>query len=901
MTEAQRRNPEHYLEQLREQEEDRGKGRLKIFFGAVAGVGKTYGMLQAARALKNEGIDVLVGWVETHGREETAKLLEGLEQIPRKSISYQSKSFEEFDLDAALARKPEVILVDELAHTNITGSRHEKRWQDIQELLEHGIDVFTTVNVQHIESVRDIVAQITNVTVKERVPDSVLEKAFDIELVDLPPDELLQRLKEGKVYIPAQAKHAEENFFRKGNLIALRELALRFTAERVDAQMQEYRKFHRIHYPWPASETIIVCIGPSPLSARLVRAAKRMSNALRADWIVAFVDTGNMSQEAKDRVFQTMRLADQLGAQTIELTGNNVGDEIIKCASQYNATKVIIGKSRNPKWKDWLFGNLVDDVVRKSGPIDVYVITGDEAEKIPRPASYPKPVLRWNDYWKATAVMAVCTIVARLMLPFFELANVVMVYILGLVVVATRYGRGPSIFCAFLSVAAFDFFFVPPHHTFAVSDTQYLITFLVMLVIGLVISTLTNQVKRQEEAALLREHRTKALYSMSRELAAQLELDDILTIGMTHISDVFECRVVAFVPGEAGRLAAKPLESNPLSKDEMDIAVAEWCFKNNQSAGLNTSTLPAAKSLYLPLKGSTRAIGVLAVCPKNSDRFKSPEQLRLLETFANQTALACERALLSDEAESTRIRIKTEQLRNSLLSSVSHDLRTPLATITGSASGIMDDTVCPTAEDCRSLATEIYSESVRLNKLVDNLLNMTKLESGTMTLKCEWLPVDELVGSALAAIPAEMRERSISTTIENPLQMVFADGILVQQVLLNLLENAMKYSPSDSAIVIATSGSDEGVTFEVADRGPGIPQEHHQRVFEKFYRREPALATGVGLGLAICHGIVEAHGGKIWVEDRPGGGACFKFRLPVQSDPPVLYDSLSELEEGGNA
>lgn len=899
MTDAERRNPEHYLEQIREQESEQGKGHLKIFFGAVAGVGKTYGMLEAARALKKEGVDVVVGWVETHGREETAKLLDGLEQIPRKSISYQGKSFEEFDLDAALARKPEVILVDELAHTNITGSRHEKRWQDVQELLENGIDVFTTLNVQHIESVRDIVAQITNVTVKERVPDSVLEKAFDIELVDLPPDELLQRLKEGKVYIPAQAKYAEDNFFRKGNLIALRELALRFTAERVDAQMQEYRKFHRIHYPWPASETIIVCIGPSPLSARLVRAAKRMSNGLRADWIVAYVDTGNMSQEGKDRVFQTMRLADQLGAQTLELTGHNVSDEIIKCATQYNGTKIIIGKSRNSKWKDWIFGNLVDDVVRKSGPIDVYVITGDEDEKLPRPAPYSKPVFRWNDYWKATSVMAICTIVARLMLPFFELANVVMVYILGLVVVATRYGRGPSIYCAFLSVAAFDFFFVPPHHTFAVSDTQYLITFLVMLVIGLVISTLTNQVKRQEEAALLRERRTKALYSMSRELAAQLELEDILSIGMTHISEVFECRVGAFVPGDAGRLQCKPLSSNPLTKEEMDIAVAEWCFKNKQIAGLNTSTLPAAKSLYIPLKGSTRPIGVLAVCPKNPDRFKSPEQLRLLETFANQTALACERALLSDEAEGTRVRIKTEQLRNSLLSSVSHDLRTPLATIAGAASGIMDDTVSPTSEDCRCLAAEIYSESVRLNKLVDNLLNMTKLESGTMTLKCEWLPVDELIGAAIAALPAEMRQRRITTIIENPLLMVFADGILIQQVLVNLLENAMKYSPADTAIDIATSGDKEGIVFEVADRGPGIPAEHQQRVFEKFYRREPAKGTGVGLGLAICHGIVEAHGGKIWVEERPGGGASFKFRMPSRSDPPVLYDS--EEEEGDNA
>lgn len=883
MTGESRRNPDAILAQIKQQEAHRLSGRLKIFFGAAAGVGKTYSMLQAARALQSVGVDVAVGWVETHGRKETEALLEGLEIIPPARASYRGRTFSEFDLDAALKRKPELILVDELAHANIPGCRHEKRWQDIEELLEAQIDVFTTLNVQHVESINDIVRQITGVSVRERVPDSFLEQAIDIELVDLPPDELLTRLEEGKVYVAKQAQHAVENFFRKGNLIALRELALRLLAERVDAQMEDYRKFHKIKHPWPAGERILVCISPSPLSTRLVRAARRMAAPLRAQWLVAYVETpthSSLPEKDRNRVTETLRLAEQLGGQTIELSGNNVSDEVIKCAIHYNVTKIIIGKPRGSSLKDRLLGNVVDDVVRKSGPIDVYVITGDESTaRTPYPPVV-RPTSHLACYIKAAGVIVACTVIARTMLPYFELSNVVMAYILGVVIVATRYGRGPSILSSVLSVAAFDFFFVPPFHTFVVADTQYLVTFAVMLVIAIVISTLTVQVRQQADTAGMRERRTAALYSMSKELASHLEFTEILDIGMQHVSEVFDCKVAVFYQDtQSEKIEVRQWANQPLCEEDADTAVAEWVLRNKQNAGLHTATLPASRSLYLPLRAGESCLGVLAVCPLGLDsRLKTPDQLRLLETFASQIALSSERARLSIEAETTRLSIKTEQLRSSLLSSVSHDLRTPLATITGAASSIMSSDGALDLSEYKELGEEIYRESVRLNKLVGNLLEMTKVESGTLVLKRDWHPADEVIGAAINAVDRDGRNVQAQVLDETPL--VFVDAVLIQQVLVNLIENAIKYAPGEPVDIRVAPADEQGVLFEIADRGPGIPRQNRKLIFEKFYREKPNSGSGVGLGLAICQGIVEAHGGRIWVEDRPGGGSSFKFELP---------------------
>jgi two-component system sensor histidine kinase KdpD len=896
------RDPERLLSRLQDDELKSKRGRFKIFLGYVAGVGKTYTMLYWAQILKQQKVDVVIGCVETHGRQETAALLEGLEVLPPKIIEYKGIQLTEFDIDAALKRKPAVIIVDELAHTNAPGSRHVKRWQDVQELLEARIDVFSALNIQHVESLNDVVAQITNVPVKERVPDSFLEKADEIELLDLPPEELLERLREGKVYIPEQAKMAMQGFFRKGNLIALRELALRYTAERVVVDMEAYRQAHDIQHPWPATETILVCVSPNPIAARLVRAGKRMAEALRAKWTVLYVHAEQQisnPEKQKISVAETLRLAEQLGAETMELSGNNIPEEIMKFATQSNVSKIIIGKPARARWLELLFGSIVDTVIRLSGPVDVYVITGDEGHPLPPGVRHFEKPSETANYVKAVLVVAACTLLARLMLPYFELSNLVMMYLLGVVMVAIRYGIGPSIVASVLSVAAFDFFYVPPYLNFAVSDTQYLVTLAVMLVVALVISTLTVTIKHQAEAARLRELRTAALYSLSRELASTLDMGNLIAIGLRHIGNVFDSRTAVFLANRERKLVVTVRGEGDHELYDPDIGIATWVYQNKHPAGLNTDTLPGAAQMYLPLVGAQKNVGVLVVRPKQEDRFMSPEQVRLLETFANQMALACERALLSEDSQHALLQVKTEQLRSSLLSSVSHDLRTPLATISGAASSILEGTEALNLESCKEMVKEIYQESMRLNRLVSNLLDMTKLQSGTLQVVKEPQPVDEVIGAALSCMEEKLTNYRVETHVPDDLPFILGDATLLQQVLLNLLENASKYASIGSQIDISAEAGEGMVTITVGDRGPGIRDEHKQKIFEKFFREDTKTAHGAGLGLAICNGIVEAHGGRIWVEDRPGGGANFKLTIPAQEAPKTIdFDDPALVEHG---
>ncbi len=644
-----RSDPDAILSRLKQEELQNKRGRLKIFFGATAGVGKTYAMLEAAQALKKQHVDVVIGYVETHGRKETEALLEGLEIIPSKYIEYKGTSLREFDLDAALLRKPEIILVDELAHTNAPNSRHIKRWQDIQELLEAKIDVFTTVNVQHVESLHDVIAQITKVSVSERVPDSLLEKAYEIELVDLTPDELLDRLKEGKVYISDQAKAAMDNFFRKGNLIALRELALRYTAERVVAEMNTYRQLHEIKALWPAAEHILVCISASPLSSRLVRAGKRMSEGLHAKWMVVYVEgprEATLPTKEHNSVMQTLRLAQRLGAEILETSSQNVAEEIIQTANRHNISKIIIGKPARPRWKEILFGSVVDDVIRQSGPIDIYVITGDEVRPLSTSSMSPVKKIDQLAYFKTILILAICTTIGSLMLRHFALSNIIMIYLLGTAIVATRYGKGPSILAAVLGVAAFDFFYVPPYYNFSVSDVQYVVTLVVMLIIALLISNLTTALKQQVDASRMREAQTAALYSMSKELASTLDMDSLIAIGLRHIGNVFHSKVALLLSGDEGQLLPATREDSNHCLTDPRIEVATWVYQNKQAAGLGTDTIPGAKELYLPVVGTEKSIGVLAIKPTHNNEFLSPERLKLLETFTSQIALACERAKL---------------------------------------------------------------------------------------------------------------------------------------------------------------------------------------------------------------------------------------------------------------
>jgi two-component system sensor histidine kinase KdpD len=885
-----RPNPDELLAQVQAQEAKKHRGKLKIFFGAAAGVGKTYSMLEAAQTLRKEGVDVVAGYIEPHNRPETAAMLEGLETIPAREMDYRGSKLREFDLDAALARHPHIILVDELAHTNAPDSRHAKRWQDVEELLEVGINVYTTVNVQHLESLNDVIAQITGTIVRETIPDSLLENADDVELIDLPPDELLKRLREGKIYLPQQAERAIDNFFRKGNLMALRELSLRRTAERVDSQMQNYRRDKAVAQIWPAGERIIVCISPSPLSARLVRAAKRMAAGFHAEWLAVYVENPRarqLSDVERNRVIQTLRLAEQLGAETVTLTGDNLSEEILTYARKHNVTKIIVGKPLHSPWRDLFFGSVLNDLIRKSGSVDVYVISGDESQSKSPALVAEKRLWRWADYAQALLLVLVCTLIAAAMYPFFAPANLIMLYLVGIVIVSSRNGRGPSIMASILSVLAFDFFYIPPHLTFAVSDTQYIVTFAVMLLVGLTISSMTVRIRRQAESAREREQRSSRLYEMSRDFASNSEVETLVEIAIQHIEAVFETQTLVFLLADDKSLRPHGSEEARNKLTDRELGAASWAYQHGQEAGFGTATLPAATGLYLPLLTPKGKVGVLGMYYRNAKYLPSPEQMHLLEIFSNQTALAIERASLTEETEQARIQIETERLRNALLSSVSHDLRTPLAAITGAASGLLQREVALDANG-RELAEIAYEEAERLNRLLGNLLEMTRIESGTVQVNKEWQPLEEVIGSTLLRLEGPLAQRSLKTKLPDDLPLVPIDTVLIEQVLVNLLENALKYTPPESPIDLSAWLEEEQVIVELADRGAGIKLGDEERIFDKFYRQRPTVASGVGLGLTICRAIVEAHGGRIWAANRSDGGAAFRFTLPLDGEPPHI-------------
>ncbi|HSB82494.1 MAG TPA: sensor histidine kinase KdpD [Candidatus Methylomirabilis sp.] len=885
-----RPDPDALLDRVKAAEAHERRGRLKVFLGAVAGVGKTYAMLLAARSRQAEGLDVLVGWVDTHGRAETEALLTGLDVLPRCAIEYRGQTLTEFDLDLALTRHPTLILVDELAHTNAPGSRHAKRWQDVVELLDAGIQVYTTLNIQHLESLNDVVAQITGVVVRETLPDSVLEQADEVELIDLPPEDLLQRLKDGKVYVPDQAAEAARNFFRKGNLIALRELALRRTADRVDVQMRHYMRDHAIRKTWPVTERILACVGSGPHSVRVLRAAKRFADALRAEWIVAYVETpahARLDDVGRARVAETLRLAEQLGAETVVLSGHRVGDEILAHARRRNVSKIVVGKPEQHRWRKYVFGTIADDLIQSGGDTDVYIISGEEPEHLPFVAPARARSVAWRPYAIATLIMLACTGLAWATFSIFNSATLLMLFLLGVTAVAVQFGYGPSVLASILGVASYDVFFIPPFYTFTVDDPQYFITFGIMLVVALILSWSTVRIRWLADAARERERRTAALYALSRELAGTRGVTSILQAATRHIAEVFRSRVVVFLPDAAGVLAAQPSPGG-YTLDSTEVGVSRWVFEHNQPAGRGTGTLPGAKALYLPLVASRGSIGVLGASPADDRALETPEQLHHLETFANQIALALERGLLAEEAHAAQVRMETEKLRSSLLSSVSHDLRTPLAAITGASSSLLETGDRLDPETRRELLDTIGDEANRLSRLVHDLLEMSRLESGAVKAHMEWHPLEEILGAALAHIGKTHTNRQIVTRLPENLPMVSVDDVLIEQVLINLLDNAAKYSPVDSPIEVAARPEEGAVLVEVSDRGPGLDSEDLERVFEKFYRGKHPPARGVGLGLAICRGFVEAHGGRIWAANRPDGGASFRFTLPLTGTPPEM-------------
>ena len=896
----QRPDPDTLLARVHEDARSAARGQLRIFFGACAGVGKTYAMLQAAHQAVAQGSDVVVGYVELHGRADTEALLTGLERLPPRHLQHRGVALTEFDLDAALARRPALLLVDELAHSNHPGSRHAKRWQDVEELLDAGINVCTTVNVQHIESLNDVVAQITGVRVQETVPDRVFEQALEVELVDLPPDELIQRLHDGKVYVADKAQQALGSFFRKGNLIALRQLALRITADRVDAAMRAYRARHAIGDTWAAGERILVCVGPDALSEQLVRRARRMARALHGECIAAYVETPRLQrlpQASRDRVLRTLKLAENLGIQALNLSGDRVADELLALARQRNVNRIVVGKPLRTRWRDRLRPNLVDTLIRDSGEIDVLVVTSEPSSTPVAMPRLPRRRTRRAAYLKSAGIVTLATLLCGALFPVLGRTNLAMIDLLAVVWVAVRHGRGPSAMAALLSVALFDFMFVPPYFSFAVANTEYVLTLAAMLTVGLTISGLTARVRRTAAVARHRERRMRELGDLGNELAGERDRGQLIAILRRHVLLALGGTVAILLPDAEGHLQdpelfctrgrQPPAQPNRLPLPGNDLGIAQWAYDHRRSAGLTTDTLASADAVYLPLKALQRCMGVLALRPRDARQLQVPEQLHALETMVNQAAIAIERVDLAAAARTASVEIESERLRNAMLSAISHDFRTPLATIVGAATTLLAD--APGGIDAthrRTLLETLLEEARRLHRLTGNLLDLSRFDAGRPQLQRDWLAPDELVGSALAQARAALASRTLDLELAPDLPLLRGEETLLVQVLVNLLENAGKHTPPGSPITVAAWREGEWVCLAVRDRGPGLPPGDSSRLFEKFQRgRVEDAQSGFGLGLSIVRAVVQAHGGAVVAQNRAGGGAEFIIRLPLPQTP----------------
>jgi two-component system sensor histidine kinase KdpD len=887
------------------------RGKLRIYFGSSAGVGKTFAMLLAARRLRGEGHDVVVGVVETHGRSETAALLDVLEVVPAKAVAHRGREFADFDLDAALRRHPALILVDELAHSNLPGARHPKRWQDVDELLAAGIDVFTTLNVQHLESLNDVVGGITNIRVWETVPDTVFDAADEVVLVDIPAEELLARLKSGKVYLPETPSRAADNFFRKGNLMALRELALRRTADRVEGDVQAYRIDKSIDSVWKTDAALLTCVGPGVGAERVVRAAARLAGQLNADWHAIYVETPTLQRlpaARRETILATLNLAQNLGATTSVIASPEVAESVIAYARKHNLSKLVIG--RDPVRRLWPWQRSSGQKLALLAPdIDLIEIgrsTGTDQSGVMRPVAAVEPLAGPDSYerrkrkrlryvWAAVG----CGAVTALSMPLavrFDRSNIVAIYLLAVVLVGVRLGRGPAAFAAVLSVSAFDFFFVPPRFSFAVSDVQYLLTFCIMLAVGLITGQLTAGLRSQARVALHREERAAALYEIARDLSGAVQFDQVVKISDQSIERTFHASAALLLPDAMGRVALASARSEPSLR--VDTGIAQWAFDKGHPAGVGTDTLPGSETLYIPLRAPAQARGVLALRPKNRRLLKIPEQRQLLDTFAALIAIALERVHYVGVAQDALVRMESERLRNSLLAALSHDLRTPLTVLVGLAESLAM-TKPPLSGAQSETAEAIQDEARRMSTLVSNLLDMARIESGEVTLDLQWQPLEEVVGAALEATRNMLKQHRLEVRLPRELPLVRFDALLIERVLVNLLENASKYTPAGSQVILSAEVVADKLKVSVSDNGPGLPTGREEALFQKFARGDRESATpGVGLGLAICRAIVESHHGTIVGINQPGGGVTFSFMLPLGTPPVATMEAESETADG---
>jgi len=889
-TEDQRPDPDALLAAIQAEEAGQAtgqarRGRLRVYFGASAGVGKTYAMLSAARRLAQDGVDVVIGLVETHGRAETESLLDGLTILPRRRVQIRSVVVQEFDLDAAIARKPALLLVDELAHTNAPGSRHPKRWQDVEELLDAGIDVFSTLNVQHLESLNDVVAGITGIPVAETIPDGFFDRADEVVLVDLSAEELLTRLRAGKVYLPEQAERARQNFFRKGNLIALRELALRRTAERVEEDVQAYREAKAIAPVWKTAASLMVTVGPHEGGDQVVRSGARLAQQLNAEWFAVYAETPalqRLPEVERQRVLDRLRLAESLGGRSAVVACTDAAEGLAQFARRNNVSRIVIGRREFHGLPN--LAALSIRLARKLPDADIFFVARTEAS--PRQQLAPAPDERtahqvdWTSYAWAAALCALLTLVLVPLRTRVDLANVVMLYLLATVTAALRLGRGPALLAAVLGVGLFDFFFVPPYNSFAVTDLKYSVTFGVMLAAGLLVGQLTAGLRYSARVSQHREERARVLFEFARELSSQLELEPIVERAQAAVAATFQSQVAVLLPDAGGRLRAPPQ-----MPEEVDLGAAQWSFDRAAPAGLDTDTLAGSKCLYLPLHAPMRVRGVIVLKPTSRRLLRIPEMRQQLDTFTSLIGISLERVHYVEVAREAATAIETERLRNTVLSSLSHDLRTPVAALIGLAESLVlqHPALSPAqAETARALA----QQTRRIARMLENLLEMARLNAGATRLNLGWNALEETIGTALASLHDALARHTVQVDLPAELPLVEYDALLMERVFANLLENAAKYTPAGSRIRIEADAQPQQLVVRVCDNGPGLPPGREQVVFEPFERgsREDAR-PGVGLGLALARAIVQAHRGSLVAEPAPGTGACFRVTLPRREPP----------------
>jgi two-component system, OmpR family, sensor histidine kinase KdpD len=891
MTDYLRPDPDEILKKITQDEHAHQQGKLKIFLGYAAGVGKTYAMLEAAHQRKMAGVDVVAGYIETHHRKDTDQLLNGLEIIPRREMEYRGTHLTELDADAVIRRHPQLVLIDELAHTNIPESRHQKRYQDIEDILDQGISVYTTLNIQHIETLNDIVKQITGVKIQETIPNRIIDRASELELIDLPPEELLERLKDGKVYIPEQAARAVEQFFRKGNLTALREISMRQVAERIDNQMLDYMENKSIQGPWPAKDRLLVAISSHPLSERLVRTTKKLADQLNAEWHAIYIETPERLQYSPfhtERVNKTIRLAEELGAVVVSVTSNSIPEAILDYAHKHNVTKIIAGKPIRPRWYESLRGSILDDIIRQSGNIDVLVMS-DTTGPIKSPSiDYTFKEIGYKSYFLSSIIVALTTLISFPVQKFFHPTNLVMLYLAAVVIAALYLGRGPAILASILSVLAFDFFFIEPKLTFSVYDTQYFLTFFALLLVGLTISNLTSRATQQMEALQKRQAQTFALLALSRDLSNAVSMEQVLRVIIHHVISSIGKDVVILLPviNELQIVATSP----EFTLDENELSVAAWAYKQKKPSGLGTDTLSAVPIRFQPLTTTRNILGIIGVIPFEGNKFSKPEQRLLLEGFTNIAALVIERTNLSDQARENQVLRESEKLKTAMLNSISHDLRSPLATITGALDSLLENEQQPEEKPLlnKDAKTELLlsasEETNRLNRLVGNFLDMTRLEGGALKLNREIIDFHDLISTAISHLRERINSYQVIVQVQENLYPTPLDFILLEQVFLNILDNAMKYSPVGSTILIDAISTDQELVVGISDQGEGIPAADLDRVFDKFFRSQNTKTPqGSGLGLSICKGIIEAHGGRIWAENQPQGGTVIRFSIPIHN------------------